>query len=308
MNGAAFLMLVQTLALFFMVRWVARGAPVLRLDWASRLLMAGSLVLSQFLLGRWDWIPYALRYLWPAALLFAAWRSFPGNQQPPPEGEEAPPVKFGWPALLGRVHLACVLLAPVPNALQGRSFPEPSLALAFPLKNGLYYVGHGGSHPVVNYHNVSPSQKYALDISKLNAVGVRAWGLQPSRLAAYAIYGDPLYSPCEGVVRSVVDGLPDHAPPAGDTNNPAGNHVEIQTGEHRVFLAHMEKGSIAVKPGQRVQAGDLLGRVGNSGNTSEPHLHIHAVRGGQSLFDGDGVPLTFNGRFLVRGDLVSSNP
>lgn len=91
----------------------------------------------------------------------------------------------------------------------------------------------------------------------------------------------------------------------GDPQNPAGNHVELETADGvRIFLAHMLKGSVRVSTGDRVRRGDPLGKVGNSGNTSEPHLHIHAVRGGRGLFEGKGVPLTFGGRFLVRNDRV----
>lgn len=59
----------------------------------------------------------------------------------------------------------------------------------------------------------------------------------------------------------------------------------------------MQKGSIVVKEGDEIKTGQALGKVGNSGNTSEPHLHIHAEK------DGLGVPITFNNRFLVRNSV-----
>lgn len=72
-----------------------------------------------------------------------------------------------------------------------------------------------------------------------------------------------------------------------------------------VVLAHMTEGSVAVGEGQEVEEGQFLGRVGNSGNTSEPHLHIHAVRTGSgSILEGEGVPVLFDGRFPVRNGLV----
>ena len=59
--------------------------------------------------------------------------------------------------------------------------------------------------------------------------------------------------------------------------------------------------------GDSVAAGQALGRVGNSGNSSEPHLHIHAVRAGTgSALDGEAVALTFGGRFPVRGSIIRS--
>jgi murein DD-endopeptidase MepM/ murein hydrolase activator NlpD len=60
----------------------------------------------------------------------------------------------------------------------------------------------------------------------------------------------------------------------------------------------MQQGSVAVAEGDVVREGQLLGTVGNSGNTSEPHLHIHAEK------DGEGVPIRFGGRFLVRNNLM----
>lgn len=72
-----------------------------------------------------------------------------------------------------------------------------------------------------------------------------------------------------------------------------------------MVLAHMMEGSIAVTEGQTVDEGQPLGRLGNSGNTSEPHLHIHAWRTGSgSMLEGEGVPIRFDGRFLVRNSLV----
>jgi hypothetical protein len=74
-----------------------------------------------------------------------------------------------------------------------------------------------------------------------------------------------------------------------------------------VVLAHLRSGSVAVAEGERVTVGDVLGRVGNSGNTTQPHLHIHAERGGLpgEILDGQGVPITFGGRFLVRNALFT---
>jgi murein DD-endopeptidase MepM/ murein hydrolase activator NlpD len=56
-----------------------------------------------------------------------------------------------------------------------------------------------------------------------------------------------------------------------------------------------------------VQVGDMLGQVGNSGNTSQPHLHLHAERGGAAdqILTGEGVPIEFEGRFLVRNSLFT---
>ncbi len=180
--------------------------------------------------------------------------------------------------------------------------------MAFPLRQGTYAVGHGGSNPVVNYHNVDRAQRFALDIAKLNSLSLRAWGLYPRTLDRYEIYGDAVYSPCEGTVATAVDGLPDLIPPQQDRENLAGNHLVLHCGDIRMVPAHLMPGSLKVRPGDRIGQEQELGRVGNSGNTSEPHLHIHAVRGKHdSAFQGEGVPILFDGRFLVRNSLVRSS-
>lgn len=185
-------------------------------------------------------------------------------------------------------------------ALSGYKVDENAntIQLEFPLKSGVYIVGHGGSNPLINYHNVSESQKYALDISKLNALGTRAWGVYPKELEGYAIFEDNLYSPCEGKILDVNKENKDLIPPNRGKGHPAGNHVVIECEGTQVTLAHMKENSIVVDSLDFVQNGDLLGKVGNSGNTSEPHLHIHAE------VNGSGVPILFNNRFLVRNSLV----
>ncbi len=169
--------------------------------------------------------------------------------------------------------------------------------LSYPLQDGLYIVGHGGSNPIINYHNVSESQTYALDILKLNILGIRGWGIYPKDLERYAIFEDSLYSPCDGKVLKVDKGYRDMEPPERGEGHPAGNHIAIECESAEVTLAHMKQNSIVVDSLDAVKVGDLLGKVGNSGNTSEPHLHIHAEK------NGKGIPIKFKGRFLVRNSL-----
>ena len=271
-----------------------------RRDLAISLLLNGSFLAFLFVVAPWGLVPYYLRYLWPLLLIAGAVRAWVLLRRAEVAGTE-------------RKHrlsaVACVLVAglllyrtaPVIPAMR---YPAPALELEFPLREGVYLVGHGGNHETLNYHNVHPPQRFALDIVALNWAGAKAWGLGPKQLDRYAVWGHTLYSPSDGTIRNVVSDQPDHIPPASSAEGPAGNYVEIETGEYRVYLAHMQRGSARVKKGDRVTRGQPLGKVGNSGNTSEPHLHLHAVRGGSKLEDGEGVPVTFNGRFLLRNDVV----
>ncbi|MGB3306700.1 MAG: M23 family metallopeptidase [Thermomicrobiales bacterium] len=88
--------------------------------------------------------------------------------------------------------------------------------------------------------------------------------------------------------------------------HPAGNHVVLQTADGEfVFLAHMQKGSVRVSEGDTVRSGDLLGLVGNSGNTSKPHLHIHVQDTADfHATNAVGLPLAF-GDIDVNGTAVA---
>ena len=125
---------------------------------------------------------------------------------------------------------------------------------------------------------------------------------------AYRIYGARVLAPCAGRVVLTVDGLPDMRVPEMDREHMAGNHVLLRCAEADVLIGHLSPGSVQVRVGDAVVTGVWLGTVGNSGNTGEPHLHVHAQRPGpvSAPFSGDPLPITFNGRFPVRGDRFGS--
>lgn len=122
----------------------------------------------------------------------------------------------------------------------------------------------------------------------------------------YFAFDQRIVAPASGTVVEAVDGVRDNRPGVELENPaaPAGNHVVIALGGGpHVVLAHFKRGSLRVRAGQRVRSGQLLGRVGNSGNTSEPHLHVH-VQDGPELFAGIGLPIAF-GPLVVSGDRVA---
>jgi len=88
-----------------------------------------------------------------------------------------------------------------------------------------------------------------------------------------------------------------------DPENALGNYVALtcENTDAVIYMAHMQKDSVIVEEGSMIQVDEQIGAIGNSGNTTEPHLHIHAEK------DGKGIPITFNGKFLVRNDLVRSH-
>jgi hypothetical protein len=100
----------------------------------------------------------------------------------------------------------------------------------------------------------------------------------------------------DGTVTEALDGIPENVPHSGKYAvdltfmNAGGNHVVVDIGNHRyAFYAHMRPGSVKVKAGDRVRAGQVLGHVGNTGSSPEPHLHMHIVDH-PSFLAGHGVP------------------
>lgn len=264
-----------------------------RLGWLLAAAEAALVVFLVMSFGRWDiagaYTRWILLALFAAAALVSLWRS-----------AGAPWVQGtgrGW--WRGRLNaLASVALAAAASAYvaAGLAPRAGAHALAFPLEGGRFMVAHGGANPLLNHHHAHGAQRYALDITGLNDAGFRARGLLPKNLEAYEIYGAQVVSPCDGRVVATHDGLPDLQPPVTDRENAKGNHVVVSCGDVRVELAHLMRGSVEVRPGGHVSAGDPIGRVGNSGNTTEPHLHAHAVDARTGL----GVPMEFDGRQPVR--------
>jgi hypothetical protein len=170
--------------------------------------------------------------------------------------------------------------------------------------DGPVTVAWGGAKPIVNYHAVFPAQCRAYDL--LVSVDGKTFRGDGKSLADYYCFGLPLLAPADGTVRSVVDGNP-NMPPGELGGMPAGgNQIVIEVAPRQfLFLCHLQPDSITVKAGDGVTAGQVLGRIGNSGNTSEPHLHIHLQ---DSLTDdeGEGIPIYFhhyrhNGKLIERG-------
>ncbi|MFZ4453575.1 M23 family metallopeptidase [Salibacterium aidingense] len=276
---------------------LARGKFESKLEWLVQGLLTTVFISWLFFVQPWDWFSFYLRFGWLLVLLVLLVYTWKKVKSLPFRSAYSRNQKWSL-----SIYTVLLLIFGMYNVwiFGGYSTDEEAVELVFPLKNGVYYVGQGGNHPQINYHNTHPAQQFALDIVELNAIGSRASGIYPENLDAYRIYGEDLYSPCAGEIEESRNSLPDLTPPETNAEEPTGNYVQItcESEDVQVYIAHMQEGSLAVDEGDSVQQGDPIGIVGNSGNTTEPHLHIHAER------DGEGVPMLFNERFLVRNDLV----
>ena len=181
--------------------------------------------------------------------------------------------------------------------------------ISWPLEKGHYAVIHGGAR-LFNHHAGVPAQQYGLDITEVNGLfRNRARGLLPANATDYRIFGRAVVAPCDGKVIFADDGHPQTPIGGGVSEDVGGNQIAITCKNFTVLLAHLKSG-LVVNDGQAVRVNQVLGYVGSSGNSTEPHLHIHAVTGMQTdrdciLFSCEGVPLRLKGRSLSRNDMFS---
>jgi len=146
-----------------------------------------------------------------------------------------------------------------------------SITIESPFKEDVL-IGWGGNNIKENApHVIWPSERFAYDIVKT------PYETNSPLLEAYGIYDMAIYAPVAGTVVAVKDNEDDIIPNSEDFLSMEGNYVYIRiesTGTY-LLLNHLKKDSLVVKLGDYVEVGDYLGTIGNSGSTSEPHLHIH---------------------------------
>jgi hypothetical protein len=158
-----------------------------------------------------------------------------------------------------------------------------------------WLVGQGGHAELVNYHHVTSTQRDALDI--LQARDGRTHQPGNTELTSYYVYGKPVLAPADGTVTFVQDGRPDQRIGSTDSHFQSGNNIVIDIGSGRyLMMAHLSPGSIHVKVGDRVSLGQPIAKVGNSGNTTEPHLHIQA----RTIGTGIGDVATMDAPAIIR--------
>lgn len=168
---------------------------------------------------------------------------------------------------------------------------------------GEWYVAAGGRSIMKNHHAVSVDQRYAYDfIIKKKETSYTDTGL---RNEDYYCFGAKIIAPGSGIVVDVVNNIKENK--VGVMPPISGNRIIIDhgAGEYSV-LAHFKHNSIVVNMGDSVKSGQYLGLCGNSGHSSEPHLHYH-MQDSPVMFEGEGLPIQFasyysNGLFMEKGE------
>ena len=181
---------------------------------------------------------------------------------------------------------------------------EEAVVVKPPLRGAGWVVGNGCCSPPNAHRGATLSingtvrvpERFAIDFVQLDSEG-RIFNGPIDQNESYPYFGDKIYSATAGKVVTVVDKYPEQIPgslPVGQTVQTAGgNHVVVDMGDGLfAFYAHMQPGSIEVKKGEKVKPGDVIGLLGNTGNTDGAHLHFH-VMDSPSPLQSNGVPFVF---------------
>ena len=193
------------------------------------------------------------------------------------------------------------------NGLSVNPFKESNLPklvrnkskLILPFKDE-WTIIWGGDTKELNYHVESEAQKNAFDFVIKNDKG-NSYKTDGKTNEDYYAFGKELIAPCDGEVVLVVEGVKDNIPGISNPVYVPGNTVIIKTENNEyLFFAHFKQHSIAVKQGQKIKQGQLLGLCGNTGNSSEPHLHFH-IQNVEDMNSATGVKCYFD-KIQVNGD------
>jgi murein DD-endopeptidase MepM/ murein hydrolase activator NlpD len=192
----------------------------------------------------------------------------------------------------------------------------------FPLR-GVSYAGWGASFHTG--HRWAIPEEFALDIAKIGGNGLSHKG-KGTRFEDYYAYGAEVLAAADG---KVIGALNDQAEDPSAMQRPdesqeayfarlqkdqatrlakganviAGNYVKIDHGKDEYsFYAHLQPGGVRVHVGDQVKAGDVIGKLGSSGNSTEPHLHFHVCDAPDVLLCA-GIPVNFSNITIQWADL-----
>jgi hypothetical protein len=153
------------------------------------------------------------------------------------------------------------------------------------------------------------SERFASDFIRIDNQGRGAEG-DLTRNESFFTFGEPVYAVAGGRVVRTLDNVPENVPlkePSSDqftTRTIVGNQVVLKLRDGRfAAYGHLQTGSVRVRRGQRVRSGQVLGRVGNTGQSGGPHLHFQLSDGPDPLAS-DGVPYVFR-RFTLAGTVTN---
>lgn len=179
------------------------------------------------------------------------------------------------------------------------------VTLGPPLRGPRWYAGGGPSNSSHHRRALLPihgraalAQRYATDWMQFGEDG-RLWTEDPSCNESWHGYGAEVLAVEDAIVAEIQDGIPENtppdAPPPGSLEELPGNYVTLALGEGRyAHYAHLQPGTLRVREGEKVRRGQVLGLLGNSGNSTAPHLHFGVIDGRDPL-TSEGLPYVIDG-------------
>jgi hypothetical protein len=195
----------------------------------------------------------------------------------------------------------------------GTTIAKPAVTVAPPLRGKGWVAVNGCCDSITSHRGAIMSidgqmrvpERFAIDWLQLDDEK-RVYSGDASKLSSYAYYGAPIHAAAAGTVVNLYDAtdeqVPGEAAKGITTESIGGNMLVIDIGGGNfAFYAHLQRGSLKVKLGDRVKTGDVIGLLGNTGNSTAPHLHFH-IMDGPSPLNANGLPFVFT-RFSSQGVL-----
>jgi murein DD-endopeptidase MepM/ murein hydrolase activator NlpD len=173
-----------------------------------------------------------------------------------------------------------------------------TVKLTLPVKE-TWLVFWGGDTKALNYHVIDEPQRRAFDLVVVDSNGSSHRG-DGTKNEDYLAWGREILAPADGVIAEAIDGVRDNEPGKMNPYAALGNAIIIIHKKDEVsVLAHFKQGSVRPKVGDRVRRGDVLGLCGNSGNSSEPHLHYHLMNAA-TMPEASGIKVFFEKAWVTR--------
>jgi len=192
----------------------------------------------------------------------------------------------------------------LPHTPQIPALDRNKTNLSVPFR-GKWLVVWGGDTRELNQHHEVPNQRFAFDILGVGPDGKTRRGEDNTNEDYYA-FGREILAPADGNVTDVITGVRDNVPGSMNPYSALGNAVFIQHSENEIsVMAHLKFDSVMVKVGDEVKAGQKIGLCGNSGNSSEPHLHYH-LQNTPIIQDGTGIKCYFEKVGVIKDDKEQS--
>ena len=186
-----------------------------------------------------------------------------------------------------------------------------TVVIQSPLRGSNWLAGNGPGNTSGHRRGIIPidgaarvPQRFAIDWVQVNKDG-KTFSGDEKKNENYLCYGQRVHAVANGVVTEVKDGIPQNVPGADSRAVPitletvGGNHIILDIGSGvYAFYAHLQPGSLKVKVGDHVKAGEVIALLGNSGNSTEPHLHFHLIDRSSPL-GGEGLPFSYSSYSLL---------